>query len=164
MAYMLKPLKPGDPETVLLDVLKARTGAQDLTDAWLDPAMIELMAYLIAGPAKCKRDVWLSWEDLPVLVQGILLGALARHASQSSTNVVMETIGDYSVKYSDPALFEGRIPRFLNDGEELAIGRLAGCGGTLRSVRLDGNPIIDHSEPETDNWNRMNEALNGRPL
>jgi hypothetical protein len=76
----------------------------------------------------------------------------------------METIGDYSVRYSDPALFEGRIPRFLNDGEELAIGRLAGCGGSLRSVRLNGNPVIDHSEPETDAWNSMNHELRERSL
>jgi len=162
MAYMLKPLDPADPELDLLTVLKERTGSQDLTADWLNSVMIELIAYVVSGPAKCRRLEWQNWSDFPVLVQGILLGTMTRRATQSATNVVMETIGDYSVRYSDPALFEGRVPRFLNDGEELAIARLAGCGGILKSVKMRGNTPIDLSAPEDGVWDDMNRVLPGK--
>lgn len=161
MAYTLKPLDPADPGTDLLEVLIARTGSQDLTAEWLDGLMLETIAYVLSGPAKCKSNEWSTWDDFPVLIQGVLLGNLTRHATQSSTNVVMETIGDYSVRYSDPALFEGRIPRFLTDGEELSIARLAGCGGILKSVKMRGNTPIDLSAPEDGVWDDMNRVLPG---
>lgn len=151
--YVLKPLARNKavapvPDVDLLEVIKARSGNDSLSQAWLDAILPEMMAYLLAIPAKCKRNEWEDWDDIPALIQAILVGVFARQAATGNTNVVMETIGDYQVKYSDPALFEGRIPRWFNDGEELAISRLAGCGGSLKSVNVPGIPPVDHSRLE----------------
>lgn len=148
MTYMLKSIDPRVPEVDLLQAIKDRSGIATLTQGWLDNILPELMAYLVAIPARCKIDEWLTWDDVDPRVQAILVGSFARQATTGNTNVVQESIGDYSVKYSDPALFEGRIPRFFTDGEELAIARLAGCGGGLYSVTSTGVPSIDLSTPE----------------
>jgi hypothetical protein len=136
------------PLADLLQAIKHRSGHDDLSQEWLDVALPELMAYLLAGPASCKSKDWLSWDDIPDTVQAILVGVFARHGSMGLGSIAEERIGDYSVRYSDPALFEGRIPRFFNDGEEVAIAKLAGCGGSLYSVSTGGIPLHDFSEPE----------------
>lgn len=139
------------PEADLLAAIQARSGNDSLPQEWLDATLPEMMAYLLAVPAKCRKNEWLSWDDVPALIQSILVGVFARQSITGITNVVQEAIGDYSVKYSDPALFEGRVPRWFTDGEEIAISRLAGCGGYLRSIAVPGIPVIDRNAPE-ENW------------
>jgi hypothetical protein len=151
MAYVLK-----NPAGVdLLDAVESKAGSKP-EPMWLDLTLAEAMAYMLAGPARCKAATWTTWDALPAEVQSILLGVLARKVLQGETNVVGETIGDYSVKYSDPALFEGKLPRFLHDHEELAMAKLAGCGGGLKTVNIGITDVIDQSSPEEDyrpeNW------------
>lgn len=148
MTFMLKSIDPRVAEVDLLEAIQNRSGISTLTQGWLDNILPELMAYLVAIPARCKIDEWLTWDDVDARVQAILVGSFSRQATTGSTNVVAEAIGDYSVKYSDPALFEGRVPRFFTDGEEIAIARLAGCGGTLYSIPTEGVQSIDLSTPE----------------
>lgn len=143
--YLLK--QPFDVD--LAAALEAKTGTT-VEELWLDLAIAEAMAYLVAGPARCKSNEWVTWDDLPASVQSILVGVLSRKSQQGETNVVGETIGEYSVKYSDPALFEGKLPRFLHDHEELAISKIAGCGGGLYSVNTGFIDVFDTSSPEQD--------------
>ena len=136
------------PLADLLQAIVDRSGKDDLTQEWLDRILPETLAYLLSGPASCRKLDWLTWDDLPEGVQAILVGVLARHATMGSGSVAEERIGDYSVRYSDPALFEGRIPRFFNDGEELALAKLSGCSGSLYSVDTAGIPMHDFTEAE----------------
>jgi hypothetical protein len=131
----------------LADAIESKSG-QAVEELWLDLVVAESLAYLAAGPARCKITEWQDWDDLPAAVQSILVGVITRKALQGETNVVGETIGDYSVKYSDPALFEGKLPRFLQDHEELAISKIAGCGGGLYAVTTGFIDVFDASEPE----------------
>lgn len=137
MTYMLKSVSPNVAEVDLLDAIRNRSGLQSLSQDWLDAILPEMLAYLVAIPARCKIAEWLTWDDIDPRVQAILVGAFSRQAATGNTNVVQEQIGDYAVKYSDPALFEGRVPRWFTDGEELAISRLAGCGGGVYSVPIE---------------------------
>lgn len=129
------------PLADLLDIIKIKAG-DDVTQELLDTLLAECFAWMHAGPAACKRDDWLVWDDVPGAVQGILIGVLARHASGGGSNVVAERIGDYSVRYADSSLFEGRQPTFFLDAEEVAIAKVAGCGGALGSLSLGGVPLI----------------------
>lgn len=138
------------PLTELLKAVQDRASKDDLTQDWLDVVVPEMFAYLIAGPAICKKTEWLSWDDLPDPIQAILVGVLARHGSMGGGTVAEERIGDYQIRYSDPALFEGRIPRYFNDGEEHALAKLSGCASSLYSVSTGIMPIHDFSEPEND--------------
>jgi len=132
----------------LLGLVQVRTGRDDITQEWLDSAVAEMLAYLVAGPAVCRASEWLTWDDLPDPVQAILVAVLARQAVQGQGAISEERIGDYAISYSDPALFEGRVPRYFNDGEEHALGRLSGCFSSLYSVAVAGIPIHDFSEVE----------------
>lgn len=143
MTYLLRAMASD-----LLDSVKARSSRDDLTQEWLDAILPELMAYLLSGPAACKRETWKTWDDLPDAVQSILVGVISRHSSQGASQVSEERIGDYQIRYSDPALFEGRVPRFFNDGENTALSRLAGCFGRLYTVDTAGVPLHDFSTPE----------------
>ena len=132
----------------LLSVVRVKSNRSGLEQEWLDVAVAEMMGYLLAGPAACRGADWHSWDDLPDHAQAILVGVLARHASMGQGTVAEERIGDYQVRYSDPALFEGRIPRYFNDGEELALAKIAGCSRSLYSVTVQGIPVHDMSSPE----------------
>lgn len=135
------------PSTALLQVVQEKAGEQ-VTQDQLDAGLLELLAWVRSGPAKCKADVWLTWDDLPGDAQGILLGPLGRMMSGGSGNVVAERIGSYSVQYSDPSLFEGKLPTLLFPNEWDALAQIAGCGGSLTTVRMMGTPIIDYSDTE----------------
>lgn len=143
------------PEDQLLDAIIAKSSKDDLTQDWLDQVLPECMAYLVAGPASCRRQDWTEWEKIPAMVQSLLVGVLSRHASMGQGTIAEERIGDYSVRYTDSALFEGRIPRFFNDGEELAIAKLSGCFSTLYSVRSGGMPLHDYSRVEEDLYQEL---------
>ena len=131
---------PQIPRTDLLGIVQEKSGEQ-VTDEQLSTALFELLAWVNAGPAKCRTD-WNGWDDLPGEVQGILLGTIGRMLSGAAGNIVQERIGDYSVQYADSALFEGRHPTLLLDSEEVAISRIAGCGGSLSSVTTNGVEVI----------------------
>jgi len=146
---------PQIPEADLLDAIIAKSSKEDLTQEWLDQILPEAIAYLAAGPASCRRQDWTSWDDINPHVQSVLVGVFARHASMGQGSIAEERMGDYSVRYSDAALFEGRLPRFFNDGEELAIAKLAGCFSTLYSVRTGGIPTADHSRVEDDLYQEL---------
>lgn len=145
----------------LLDLVRVRSGIDTLTQEWLDSALPEMMAYLVAGPAGCKRGEWLVWDDVSADIQAILVGTLSRHATMGQGSIAEERIGDYAIKYSDPALFEGRIPRYFNDGEEHAIGRLAGCYGSLYSVQVEGALIHDLGVPEQPDLTPLRKRVSG---
>ena len=136
------------PVANLLSAIIDRSGKDDTSQEWLDQALPELIAYLVAGPAVCKQNEWIIWDDLPDTVQAVLVGVLARHSTIGLGSIVQEQIGDYSIRYSDPALFEGRIPRYFTDGEEHTLSRLSGCFSTLYSVSSGGLPIHDMTIPE----------------
>lgn len=137
-------------EVNLLPVVVARSGKDDLEQDWLDAIVPEMLAYLVAGPAACRKDEWTSWDLLPEPTQAVLVGVLARHATQGLGNIAEERIGDYAVQYSDPALFEGRVPRWFQDGEEHALAKLSGCSSSLYAVASGGIPVHDFSEAERD--------------
>lgn len=131
------------PSSDLLRVLQLKAG-EALDQDTVDVLLAETMAWLLAGPARCRTDIHV-WDDLPPEAQGILLAVLTRQATGGGSNVVQERVGDYSVKYSDPSLFEGKLPSYLFPDEELALSRIFGCGGDLRSVTTGGIPIKDMS-------------------
>ena len=128
------------PAVDLLAVMQGKSGEQ-VTQEQLDTVLFELIAWVNAGPASC-RDDWVDWDALPGEVQGILLGTMSRMLTGAAGNIVQERIGDYSVQYADSALFEGRHPTLLLDSEEVAIAKIAGCGGALGSITTQGIEII----------------------
>lgn len=140
---------PQIPRASLLDVLQKKAGEQ-VTEEELDTFLAEMLAWLNTGPARC-RDDWMEWDDLPGEAQGILLGTLSRQITGGGSNVVQERVGDYSVQYADSALFEGRHPTYFLDSEDVALARIAGCGGALGSIKLGGIDLKGDS--------RLNEAL-----
>ena len=154
---------PQIPYADLLTILQVKAGeavSQDLVDVLL----LEIIAWLNAGPARCRDDVT-DWDSLPGEAQGILLGVLARQATGGGSNVVQERVGDYSVKYSDPALFEGKLPTFLFEEEELALARIFGCGGDLQTITTTGIMPIGVSRLEDElamQDRRLRDAAIGR--
>ena len=135
---------PQIPRVDLLDVLQKKAGEQ-VTEPELDTFLIEMLAWLNTGPARC-RDDWVDWDDLPGEAHGILIGTLSRQINGGGSNVVQERVGDYSVQYADSALFEGRHPTYFLDSEEVALSRIAGCGGSLGGIRLGGIDLKGDSD------------------
>jgi hypothetical protein len=131
----------------LPEAIEARSGIP-VEQSWVDQIVLEGMANLRYGPARCKVNDWLTWDDMTPDAQDIMVAVLARWAVTGNSSVVEERVGNYQVRYSDPALFEGRNHQFFTDGEEVMLSRIAGCGGGLYSLHVGGIPIHDMSANE----------------
>jgi hypothetical protein len=128
-------------------MVEARSG-KTVEQEWLDVMLAEAITNLRFGPARCKRETWLEWDDLDPAAQIIMVSVLSRYVTSGDASVVEERVGDYQVRYADASLFEGRHPQFFTDNEEVMLSRIAGCGGGLYSLSVGGIPIHDMSRPE----------------
>ena len=125
------------------DALVARTGSSDHDPAWVDSVFVEAMAY-VRLLAPCKRSVWTDWVSLPSDVQAVITSAMARVAL-NPRGIRQETIGEYSYTVAGQSAVDGG---FFSAPEARIIGAAAGCGGSVRTVRLTLDPVLPLDAPE----------------
>lgn len=124
----------------LADKIESLTG-QPVDLGWLEQALAVIVAY-VKVLAPCKRDEWVTIDDLPDDVIAVIVAALARWMV-NPRNLRQETIGEYSytVGSSDGELF--------SDMEKRIIAGIAGCGGSFKSVTMPVSPgPVQMREPD----------------
>jgi len=126
----------------------ARSG-QPVDDALLEQMLNEIMAY-VRLLAPCQRSVWLTWADLPMDVQAVVVAAAAR-AVDNPSGIRQQTIGEYSVTYAGANDFNNGP---FSNSETRIITAEGGCGGGIKTVAmltpeplnietLDGFSLVD---------------------
>jgi len=120
---------------------------EDITGKPVDPEWLEQMAAMMLAfirvLAPCKRDEWITVEDLPQDVVTILAAALARIV-MNPRGLKQETIGEYS--YSVDTWSNSDV---FTDMEKRVISSVAGCGGTFKSIVMGVTPPpVKMTEPD----------------
>lgn len=128
----------------LADKIEDLTG-QPVDLGWLEQALAVIVAY-VKVLAPCKKDEWVTVDDLPDDIIAVIVAALARWMV-NPRNLRQETIGEYSytVGSTDGELF--------SDMEKRIIAGIAGCGGSFKSVTMPVVPApVAMTTPDETYW------------
>ena len=129
----------------LADKIEDLTG-QPVDLGWLEQALAVIVAY-VKVLAPCKKDEWVTVDDLPDDVIAVIVAALARWMV-NPRNLRQETIGEYS--YTIGAASDGEL---FSDMEKRIIAGIAGCGGSFKSVTMPVVPApVAMTTPDETYW------------
>ena len=133
----------------LADKIEDLTG-QPVDLGWLEQALAIIVAY-VKVLAPCKKDEWVTIDDMPDDIVAVIVAALARWMV-NPRNLRQETIGEYSYTVSS-----GSDGELFSDMEKRIISGIAGCGGSFKSVRMGVTPPPVHmTEPDRDYFDTLN--------
>ena len=129
----------------LADKIEDLTG-QPVDLGWLEQAVAVIVAY-VKVLAPCKKDEWVTIDDLPDDIIAVMVAALARWMV-NPRNLRQETIGEYS--YTIGAASDGEL---FSDMEKRIIAGIAGCGGSFKSVTMPVVPApVAMTTPDETYW------------
>jgi len=120
----------------LLDMLRARTGKEAITEPWVRAVVDEGLMWM-RDIAPCKDGIWISPGSLPDDALLVMVSAMSRLAT-NPTGLRSESIGDYQATYAGDVGVGGN---FFNAAEQAVITRVADCNhgegsGPLYSLGL----------------------------